>query len=308
MLAICLPVLMHGEIVSVAESADGPALRDGDRVVFLGGTLVEREQRFGHWETLLTAAYAGQDITFRNLGWSGDTVWGESRGLFEPHLGYQRLVEQVTAANPTVVIVAYGSNESYAGEQGLEAFTNQYAKLLDDLSAKDRRFILLCPLYLEASQIPHNPDAASDFAQTQNANIDLYAEAIGSLAESGGHGIVDLREQHRQHLNGDGPPLTFNGLTFTDHGYRRTAVWLTDQLSEHVPLEFETPSVAALRDAIIKKNELFFHRWRPQNFTYLFGFRQHEQGNNAVEIPQFDPLVEQAEQEIAKLAVMATKD
>ena len=32
-----------------------------------------------------------------------------------------------------------------------------------------------------------------------------------------------------------------------------------------------------------------------------FGFRKHEQGNNAVEIPQFDPLVEAAEKKIALL-------
>lgn len=40
---------------------------------------------------------------------------------------------------------------------------------------------------------------------------------------------------------------------------------------------------------------------RPQNITYLTGFRKHEQGNNAVEIAQFDPLVEKAEKEIAEL-------
>jgi hypothetical protein len=54
-------------------------------------------------------------------------------------------------------------------------------------------------------------------------------------------------------------------------------------------------------EAIIAKNELYFHRWRPQNVTYLFGFRKHEQGNNAREIPQFDPLVAAKEKEIAEL-------
>ena len=41
----------------------------------------------------------------------------------------------------------------------------------------------------------------------------------------------------------------------------------------------------ALRALIVAKNRLYFHRWRPQNETYLFGFRKHEQGQNAVEIP-----------------------
>jgi hypothetical protein len=58
-----------------------------------------------------------------------------------------------------------------------------------------------------------------------------------------------------------------------------------------------------LRQAIVAKNLLYFHRWRPQNDTYLFGFRKHEQGKNAVEIPQFDPLIAKQEEEIARLRV-----
>ncbi|MBT6239728.1 MAG: c-type cytochrome [Verrucomicrobia bacterium] len=58
-----------------------------------------------------------------------------------------------------------------------------------------------------------------------------------------------------------------------------------------------------MRERILKKNELFFHRFRPQNQTYLFGFRKHEQGQNAVEIPQFDPMVAKIELEIHQLAI-----
>src|SRR5678816_3743222 len=56
-----------------------------------------------------------------------------------------------------------------------------------------------------------------------------------------------------------------------------------------------------LREVIGKKNELFFYRWRPQNNTYLFLFRKQEQGQNAKEIPQFDPLIEEQEKKIAEL-------
>lgn len=70
----------------------------------------------------------------------------------------------------------------------------------------------------------------------------------------------------------------------------------------------EAEQVEALRRKIVQKNQLFFHRWRPENETYLFGFRKHEQGQNAVEIPRFDPLVEAADAEIAKLAAPAFHD
>ena len=69
----------------------------------------------------------------------------------------------------------------------------------------------------------------------------------------------------------------------------------------HTGPEFD--QAEQLRQAIIEKNRLYFHRWRPQNETYLFGFRKHEQGKNAVEIPKFDPLIAAKEAEIAKLRV-----
>src|SRR5262245_57862453 len=54
-------------------------LRDGDRVVLLGDTLIEREQHFGFIELMLTTRFPERNITFRNLGWSGDTPSGDSR-------------------------------------------------------------------------------------------------------------------------------------------------------------------------------------------------------------------------------------
>ena len=53
-----------------------------------------------------------------------------------------------------------------------------------------------------------------------------------------------------------------------------------------------------IRRLIREKNELYFHRTRPQNQAYLWGFRKHEQGNNFKEVPMFDPLIRQKEEEI----------
>ncbi len=301
--------LLCCDLVRGDDRHDGIELRHSERIVLLGGTLIEREQTFGDWETLLTLAAAGQDITVRNLGWSGDTVWGESRGLFEPHLGYQRLVEQVQAVSPTLVIIAYGNNEAFAGENRLDEFITQYAKLLDDLTADGRRFVLMGPLLMEAASLPRDPDVAPDYAATYNHHVGLYAEAIATLAGERGHRFLDLRPPQQAYLSGDNSPLTLNGLHLTADGYRRTARWFVTRLLPSAVAadpELDTPAVSDLRAAIIAKNKLFFYRWRPQNFTYLFGFRKHEQGQNAVEVPQFDPLIEAAERQIAKLARRAT--
>lgn len=57
-----------------------------------------------------------------------------------------------------------------------------------------------------------------------------------------------------------------------------------------------------LRRLLHRKNDLFFHHYRPQNETYLFLFRKHEQGNNAVEIDQFPPLIAPIETEASGLS------
>src|SRR5579863_8933052 len=92
-------------------AADAFSLKAGARVVLVGSTLIEREQSYAYWETALTERYPG--AIFRNLGWSGDTVGGVARASFDaPAVGYKRLVEQVLALKPTVILVGYGTNES----------------------------------------------------------------------------------------------------------------------------------------------------------------------------------------------------
>src|SRR5688572_12340167 len=69
-------------------------LRDGDRVAFIGGTFVEREQSYSYLETLLQSHWPDRKISFRNLGWSGDNVFGASRGYFEgADAGFSRLTK-----------------------------------------------------------------------------------------------------------------------------------------------------------------------------------------------------------------------
>src|SRR5580765_5012703 len=112
-------------ICTIAAHAAPPAFKpaDGDRIVFLGGTLVERDQAYGYFESFLLARFPDVNFTFRNLGWSGDTVWGEARAVFGSQKdGYNALLKQVNEAKPTILLVNYGMNESFAGEAGLSHF------------------------------------------------------------------------------------------------------------------------------------------------------------------------------------------
>src|SRR5438445_7424913 len=138
LLAVALSAVTTGEGSSAFD------LLDGDRVVFVGSTFIEREQRYGYLESALTCAWPARNITFRNLGWSGDTVWGEARAGFDTaREGYRRLIEQTLALKPTVLFIGYGTNESFAGKAGLIKFKEQLNRLLDDLQPSQARVVLL---------------------------------------------------------------------------------------------------------------------------------------------------------------------
>jgi hypothetical protein len=294
-----------------------PLLRSGDSVLWLGGTWIEREQVEGYWEVQLTAALR-QPIRFRNLGWSGDTVWAESRGMFDPPAqGYERMLNQIREINPNVIILGYGPAEAFNGPGGVESFIQQYDRLLTDLQGENRRLMLLAPLPMRAAEVPgKNRAAVEQQVATYNASLERYTAAIRDLAQRRGLPLIDLRPACA-HWSG-ARPLTDNGITLNGLGYWVTGRELTRVLVDQQPApELDSPEPALLsvsplaisagdpyehlRSLIRRKNELLFHRWRPQNFTYLFGFRKHEQGTNAVEIPQFDPLVAELEQQIAAI-------
>ena len=68
-------------IIPVAKAIE---FKSNDRVVLLGNTFIERDVNFGHIETFLSIALADKKVTFRNLGWSGDTVHCHARSYFGP--------------------------------------------------------------------------------------------------------------------------------------------------------------------------------------------------------------------------------
>ena len=293
----CGVALMLLRAIPVASAESFPSLRDGDRVVLLGDTFIEREGYQGFIETALVVTHPTASLTIRNLGWSGDTVWAESRGVFDPPAkGYARMLNLVKELSPTVIFVAYGRNESFRGPDGLAAFRDQLGTLCDDLQTATRaeapadvRLVLVAPHPFEG------PDA-----EARNVALAEYCEVIRETAAATQAGLVDLFADLVGELPA-GTAATDNGVHLSAAGYAAAARVFATACGTSLPADFVTRS-AAVRQLVIEKNRLFFHRWRPANETYIFLFRKHEQGNNAVEIPQFDPLVEAAEAEVRSAA------
>jgi len=376
-------------------------LREGDRVVLLGATFVERMQATGYLESQLTTAFTGKPLVLRNLGWSGDNVRGHSRAVFgNPDEGFNRLIKDFKQTKPTVAVVCYGANEANAGTAKLPQFKQDYNRLLDALNAAapGLRLVLVAP--------PQRENVGEPFPQQDayNKTLQQFSKAIHDIADARNSTFIDMtapvKQSHALSSSAALDQLTDNGVHFTKYGYWRAApvfaaklgaktqAWdvninastghaeakgatvtkvepgetlkfsavdatLSQQLPPphsprgaemmmqqarlrvtnlpagkyqlsvagkpivaatakhwaegvHFARKYAQPQLDKLTAAIEEKNAMFFHRHRPQNETYLFLFRKHEQGNNAVEIPQFDPLIEKLEDKIAKLAKPVT--
>jgi lysophospholipase L1-like esterase len=386
--------LIAGQPAGAFEEPVPFEFKHGDRVVLVGDTFIERDQRYGYLETLLTLAHSDLGLTIRNLGWSGDTVAGLSRAGFDPpEAGFRELKEHILAARPTVVIVGYGMADSFEGPSGVPGFVEGLNRLLDLIASTDARVVLLSPIAHEDLGRPL-PDPAP-----HNRDLALYTQAIRGVAGQRGIRFVNLfdgfAERDLAGRDSRMPHDTDDGIHLTEAGYREAAHAIYLRLGQHrarpdrdvvirgdgtvlqsrgarvtdvrvtgTGLRFESadddlvqgcpvdsigsqndfrfpglkpgryilrvdgneaaradatslergikfasrpgPDQLALRQVINAKNRLFFYRWRPQNVTYLFGFRKHEQGNNAIEVPRFDPLVEEKEREIVRLCRPAT--
>ena len=95
-------------ILGAADSAPFE-IQEGDRVLFLGDTLLEREGSYGYLETRMQQQFADRKFTVRNLAFSADTPLGWSRASFDPAAkGFDRLKEQLALVKPTVVFLGYG--------------------------------------------------------------------------------------------------------------------------------------------------------------------------------------------------------
>ncbi|HEY3901530.1 MAG TPA: PVC-type heme-binding CxxCH protein [Chthoniobacter sp.] len=325
LLLCCLIVFSFGLATRAAEPFE---IKNGDRVLFLGDTLLEREGTYGYLETRMQERFADRHFTVRNLAYSADTPLGWSRASFDPVAkGFERLKEQIAIVKPTVVFLGYGMAASLQeitdrsgdptlnpdpvryGAEPMSAprFKRELGQLMDainEISGGPVRYVLLSPIRHEDLRKlkPGLPDPTM-----HNQLLEQYSAAIEELAKERSARFVNIGEITKlANVLPEALPsvhVTENGIHLNQLGYQLLAVgvshelWPTDEQTQGNL----TTEVSPLRAAILRKNELFFHRWRPANSTYLFGFRKHEQGQNAKEIPEFDPLIEAADTRIDEL-------
>ncbi len=335
-LLIALLSLLVAHTLHAAEPAGSarppaPWLRKDDVVALVGGEDMVALAEEGWLETLVTWAQPKDRIRWRSLAWEGDTVFEQRRDL-----NYPTLETQLDKMGATVVICQFGKMESFAGKEGVAAFTEAYEKLLARLNPEGKRRIALMEMPW-FSRPPSDVISAGPFAE--------YGPDINQLAPYY-RATRQLARKHKlNYLLSDcsdfaeyGPYFTRDGVHLKPSAQLPYDLGFLDALGivpknhlEGVPGMPKSPPVhpapgimklppvaeipkllSPIRTAIVAKNRLWFHYTRPQNWAFLAGNRTNQPSSRdhkdptkrwfPEEMEQWVPLIEAKEREIWKLA------
>jgi lysophospholipase L1-like esterase len=211
-------------------------LKNDDRVVFLGNSLFENDFQYGYLEMALTMQFPDRNVTFRNLGWTGDNVFGDGRSTFtNPPTPYQHLINNIIKAEPTVVFLAYGGTEAQEGEEGLPKFKEGLNKLLDHIDSLGARTILLSTIPVMIS------DTSVDMAK-RNADLELYSSAIAKISADRGKQFIDIFKPIQEISKKT--EIIENGVHLNETGYYNLANILTNSLGLKSEKEVATITIS----------------------------------------------------------------
>lgn len=261
-------------------------LRPGDHIVIIGNTLAERLQHDGWLETLIHARFPTADLTFRNLGFSGDEIATRLRsknfgtpdewlsGKAGPIGGRPENRFEGVNTSADVIFAFFGYNESFAGEAGLPKFREDLRAWLAHTLAQRYngesapRVVLFSPIAHQNLGNPNLPDG-----EANNARLQLYTQAMREEARSAGVTFVDLFEASLGLYKASAVPLTTNGVHLNAAGNRALAVIIDDHLFGTPSPQRDPAFLERLRQAVVDRNFYWFQRYRVTDGYSTYGDR-----------------------------------
>ncbi|MDF1738677.1 MAG: HEAT repeat domain-containing protein [Verrucomicrobiales bacterium] len=243
-------------------------LKKGDRIAFIGNTLLDRAQNFGHFESYLHLAHPDHELVIRNFSWSADEVDLQPR----PD-NFATVKQHLTREKIDVIFAAFGYNESFAGPEAIGSFKARMTTWLIDLKTSAfngetaPRIVLISPV---ANENIENIPAAD----LNNANLKAYSDAIAEVAEKENVGFSNVYDATEAAMRDGASDLTINGAHLLDEGYKIFA----DQLFSETFGESAPDPNDELRKIIVDKNRQYFRRYRPLNTFYYVGGRSKTYG------------------------------
>ena len=155
--------------------------QDGDRpAVFLGDSITEQRMYTTYIETYVLSRYPRWNITFRNIGWGGDTSWLSRREGFDA--GLKR---DILPLHPVAITIDFGMNDARGGEATYDKYVTYSTKLVEQLKSAGARVALLTPSPEEKYEA--NQPAGSAY----NRLLWKYSLGLQKIAEQEGVQFVD---------------------------------------------------------------------------------------------------------------------
>nr|ACX33956.1 putative GDSL family lipase [uncultured prokaryote EC6] len=179
------------------------AIHDGDRVVFLGDSITEQRLYTTYIEAYALTRHPLWQLTFRNVGWGGDTAWLRQRAhpdegrLFAANdTDLQSMVENsvgrglgrdVLPLKPTFVTVKFGMNDhSYQAFRPdiFRAYARSQSEIAKVLGGAGVRVAFLTPQPIEDKR----PDPDKD---PRNQSLRQFSDGLKDVAAKGNAAFVD---------------------------------------------------------------------------------------------------------------------
>ncbi|MEC8690529.1 MAG: GDSL-type esterase/lipase family protein, partial [Verrucomicrobiota bacterium] len=232
------------------------------KIAYIGNTLLDRAQHFGHFESFLQRRLPDHKLVIRNFSWSADEVDIQPRpdnfATTDQHLLYHKT---------DIIFAAFGFNESFSGKEKIPEFKSRLSKFINHTKTrayngkKGPKIILISPT--PNQNLKHIPAA-----DLNNERLLLFTQAMREVANAEEIGFVDVFSAPYPERS------TINGVHLNDEGYRAFGSALFKGIFNESP----EPVNEELRLAVVEKNKQFFRRYRPLNTFYYTGGRKGRYG------------------------------
>ena len=106
-------------------------IKKGARIAYVGNTLLDRSQHFGHFESFLQRYLPTHNLVIRNFSWSADEV------DIQPRPDNFASTDQHLLNHKTdIIFAAFGFNESFAGKEKIPDFKSRLKKYIQHTKFK----------------------------------------------------------------------------------------------------------------------------------------------------------------------------
>ena len=275
-LVLCAPAKSSKEIDPLRKEV----IANQGLTLLYGNAMVEKLQEEGSFETFMHLFNAGKKIQYRSCAYVGDQVGFRIRASrFGLHLKY--LLDNWKADR---VVMAFGSNEAYAGEGGIAKFEEELIAYLDVIVSRHGQidYVLVSPTAAERDSSLQGLDLSQ-----RNQDLALYTKVMKKVAATKGVAFVDLfTPTFELFANTDGV-YTVNSQNLSDAGSAAVGAILADRLSKvnlSAAVSRESKAFKSVQTMVRRKALEVAQAYHPANGISYYGLRSRAYEYN-YEIP-----------------------